>query len=171
MGICRVSTSHADHVSNVNSGPSCLGRSLIPLFRGTNFKHPRREFQAETDPGSWERCPRGRCRQKQQTHTPPQLASASVSTSPFMFIKKQGQRLWTNMLSISFPSQNNCQRLSPLKVIKSLAFKAFYPLPILHCELTSTADWCSHWPSKQVLCLLSTQALVSVLTLDFFHWP
>lgn len=26
------------------------------------------------------------------------------------------------------------------------AFKAFYPLPILHCELTSTTDRCSHCP-------------------------
>lgn len=48
--------------------------------------------------------------------------------------------------SVSFPSQNNCQRLSPLKVINSPAFKAFYPLPILHCELTSTTDRCSHCP-------------------------
>lgn len=87
-----------------------------------------------------------RCWQKQQTTMTSQLASASVSTSPFMFIKKQGQRLWTNMFSISFPSQNNCQRLSPLKVINSPAFKAFYPLPILHCELTSTTDRCSHCP-------------------------
>ena len=143
MGIRRTITSHADHVSSVDSGTNCIGRSLLPLFWET--KLPQRECQARTVTGSWECCPYGRCRQKQQTHMPSQLASASVSTSPFMFIKKQGQCLWTHMVSLSFPFQNNCQRLSPLKVINSLAFKA-YPLPIFHCELTSTTDRCSHYP-------------------------
>lgn len=149
---------------NVDSGPDCPGRSVLPPLRAP--RTPKKSFWLRKF--QW---PQARCQQKQQTYLPDWPLPLGRHFQ-FMSIQNQNQYLQDNVFNMTLSFQRNCQRLSLPKLLHLdwLGLQSFPPSPpisAISSQSPCPPRWCSQWPTKQVP--LPGTSLPSPQCLSKFH--